>query len=59
MTKRKGGIILSSHVLNELEIAPISTEELNKLQEAEKAINNMGGGNEEIYLLALKRRGQK
>jgi len=50
---------LSSHVLNELEIAPISTEELNKLQEAEKAINNMGGGNEEIYLLALKRRGQK
>ncbi|MFY9139401.1 MAG: hypothetical protein WBJ83_10275 [Thermacetogeniaceae bacterium] len=50
---------MSSHVLNELEIAPISTEELNKLQEAEKAINNMGGGNEEIYLLALKRRGQK
>ena len=56
---QKGGIILSSHVLNELEIAAISTEELNKLQEAEKAINSMGKGTEEIYLLALKRRGQK
>jgi len=49
---------LSSHVLNELEIASISTEELNKLQEAEKAINSMEKGTEEIYLLALKRRGK-
>lgn len=50
-----------SHVLNELEIANISQEELKKLQEAEKQINNIKEGDtrtEEIYLLALTRRGR-
>ncbi len=46
-----------SHVLNEMEIANISPEEINKLQDTEKAINSIGGG-EEVYLLALKRRGR-
>lgn len=49
-----------SHTLAEMEVANISEEGLQKLQDAEKAINSLGGGSqkEEIYLLALKRQGR-
>lgn len=51
---------MMSHHLNDLEIASISQEALQKLQEAEKEINRLKGGNrtEEIYLLALTKRGR-
>lgn len=46
-----------SHTLNELDIANITESELQKLQDAEKAINT-GGRKDEVYLIALNRRGQ-
>ncbi|HHV35400.1 MAG TPA: hypothetical protein GXX59_07460 [Syntrophomonadaceae bacterium] len=48
-----------SHTLTEMEVANISEESLQKLRDAEKAINSMGGSTqkEEIYLLALTRQG--
>lgn len=47
-----------SHTLNELDIASITESELQKLQEAEKAINGGGTRKDEVYLIALNRRGQ-
>jgi hypothetical protein len=56
---RKGGYHLA-HTLAEMKVANISEEGLQKLQNAEKAINSIGGGtqDEEIYLLALTRQGR-
>ncbi|MDD4261640.1 MAG: hypothetical protein PHS89_05570 [Syntrophaceticus schinkii] len=49
-----------SHTLAEMKVANISDECLQKLQDAEKAINGMSGSThkEEIYLLALTRQGR-
>jgi len=47
-----------SHTLNELNIANITESELQKLQEAEKAINAKGTRKEEVYLIALNKREQ-
>ncbi|CEO90038.1 MAG TPA: hypothetical protein GX520_08825 [Syntrophaceticus sp.] len=49
-----------AHTLAEMKVANISEEGLQKLQNAEKAINSIGGGtqDEEIYLLALTRQGR-
>lgn len=49
-----------SEVLKEMDIAAITDGDVQKLVEAEKTINAAGGGpgKEEVYLLALKRRGR-
>ncbi|KYH33464.1 hypothetical protein [Neomoorella mulderi] len=40
--------------LNDLEIAPLTEEQIKRLQEAEKLIN--AAGNQDIYLMALKKK---
>jgi len=40
----------------EMTFAPLNTQELAKIQEAEKYINQQHGGNEEIILLAYSRK---
>lgn len=45
-----------SHTLKGMEIANITDESLQKLQEAEKSINSTGD-TEEVYLMALKKQG--
>jgi hypothetical protein len=52
---QKEGATLS-HTLKGMEIANITDESLQKLQEAEKSINSTGD-TEEIYLMALKKQG--
>ncbi len=48
-----------THHLNELNIASLTEDEIKKLQDAEKFINRNKGGarKEEVYLIALTRRG--
>lgn len=47
-----------SQMLNDMEIANISDENLKKIQDAEKSINSTGTKQEEIYLMALKKQGR-
>jgi len=41
-----------------MEVAQLNNEQLNRLKEAEKELNNAGGG-QEIYLLAVARHPDK
>lgn len=40
--------------IRDMEVAQLNNEQLNRLKEAERDLNNAGGG-QEIYLLAVAR----